>query len=97
VDDFKYWELLRESCLSGFKIFDFGQSHAGSGAYEFKRHWGATPEPIAYQYLVSNGHTLPNSSPSNPRRRPLVAAWKCLPLSVTKWLGPELIRRLPLH
>jgi hypothetical protein len=92
-----YWELMRESCLLGFRIFDFGQSHSGSGTYEYKRHWGAMPEPLAYQYLLNSDTTFPQSSPSSPRRRPLIAAWKCLPLPLTKWIGPVLIRRLPLH
>jgi FemAB-related protein (PEP-CTERM system-associated) len=97
VNDFMYWELMRESCLLGFRIFDFGQSHSGSGTYEYKRHWGAMPEPLAYQYLLNSDTTFPQSSPSSPRRRPLIAAWKCLPLPLTKWIGPVLIRRLPLH
>jgi len=28
---------------------------------------------------------------------PLVELWKSLPLTLTKWLGPPLIRWLPLH
>ena len=95
VSDFMYWELMRTACLSGHRLFDFGQSHEGSGSWEFKRLWGFVPEPIAYQYVLVRDHQAPAREPSRPD--PLVELWKALPLPVTKWLGPPLIRWLPLH
>ncbi len=96
VNDFMYWELMRDSCIAGYRIFDFGRSRQGSGSYDFKRHWGFEPEPMAYQYMLVNGSEIPNTSPSNPRFRLFIKAWKHLPLRVTKWLGPPLTRWLPL-
>lgn len=96
VNDFMYWELMRQSCLAGYRVFDFGRSREGSGSYDFKRHWGFEPRLLAYQYLLMNESTIPNISPSNSRLRPFIEAWKRLPLSVTAWLGPTLTRRLPL-
>jgi len=95
VNDFMYWELLRWSCLSGFRIFDFGQSHAGGGGYDFKRLWGFAPEPIAHQYVLLRDREPPRFEPA--RFNPLAQLWKALPLPVTTWLGPRLIRWLPLH
>jgi len=95
-----YWELLRESCLSSYRVFDFGQSHPGSGTYNFKRHWGFAPEPMAYQYMRTDDRGIPHVSPANPQNlhlRLFIEAWKRLPLSVTKWIGPALTRRLPMH
>ena len=97
VNDFMYWELLRESCLAGYRTFDFGQSHPGSGTYDFKRYWGFQPEPLAYQYMLVKGRGIPTSNFTNSRVRLLVEAWKHLPLPVTKWVGPALTRWLPLH
>lgn len=96
VNDFMYWELMRESCLAGYRVFDFGRSREGTGPYDFKRHWGFEPEPLAYQYMLINGRDIPNISPGNPRLRLFVGAWKHLPLAVTKWVGPALTRWLPL-
>jgi FemAB-related protein (PEP-CTERM system-associated) len=96
VNDFMYWELMRESGLNGYTTFDFGRSREGSGPYNFKRHWGFKPKPLSYQYVLCNHRAIPNFSPSNPRLRVFIEAWKRLPLPVTRWLGPTLTRRLPL-
>lgn len=96
VSDFMYWELMREACLAGYRVFDFGRSREGSGSYDFKRHWGFDPKPLAYQYELVNGHGIPNVSPSNPRFRLFIETWKRLPLPVTRWVGPALTRWLPV-
>jgi FemAB-related protein (PEP-CTERM system-associated) len=96
VNDFMYWELMRESCVNGYRVFDFGRSREGSGPYNFKRHWGFEPTPLAYQYVLVNGRTIPNLSPSNPRLRLFIETWKRMPTPVTKWVGPVLTRWLPL-
>lgn len=96
VNDFMYWELMRRACLDGCRVFDFGQSHPGSGTYAFKRHWGFEPAPLAYQYLPIRSRRIPKIGP-NPYLRPFVETWKHLPLFVTEQVGPLLIRRLPLH
>jgi FemAB-related protein (PEP-CTERM system-associated) len=95
VSDFMYWELMRTACLAGYRVFDFGQGHAGSGNYAFKCLWGFRPEPIAYQYVLVRDREAPQTTPS--RSDPLVEAWKHLPLPLTKWLGPSVIRWLPLY
>jgi len=86
---------MRAACRSGYRVFDFGESHEGSGGYDFKCLWGFEPEPIAYQYVLVRDREPPAREPSRPN--PLVELWKSLPLTVTKWLGPPLIRWLPLH
>ena len=97
VNDYMYWELMRESCLDGRRQFDFGQSHKGSGTYEYKRHWGFKPTPVPYQYLSGEGRRFPTGGGSSPYLRHLTHAWRLLPLSITRRAGPFLIRRLPLH
>jgi FemAB-related protein (PEP-CTERM system-associated) len=96
VNDFMYWELMREACLAGYQVFDFGRSREGTGAFHFKRHWGFEPQPLAYQYVLINGHSIPDLSPSNPRLRLFIEAWKRLPLPVARWVGPALTRWLPV-
>ncbi|HET7874567.1 MAG TPA: FemAB family XrtA/PEP-CTERM system-associated protein [Methylomirabilota bacterium] len=94
VNDFMYWELMRRVAATGYRVFDFGRSREGTGPYHFKRHWGFEPEPLPYQYILRRG-AIPNMSPSNPKMRLAIAAWRRLPLGVTKALGPRLTRYLP--
>jgi FemAB-related protein (PEP-CTERM system-associated) len=94
VNDFMYWELMCRVGTGGYRIFDFGRSREGTGPYHFKRHWGFEPEPLPYQYVLCRGG-IPNLSPSNPKLRLAIAAWKRMPLGLTKWLGPRLTRYLP--
>lgn len=95
VNDFMYWELMCHVARAGYRVFDFGRSREGTGAYNFKRHWGFEPRPLPYQYALLGGATMPNMSPSNPKMRLAVETWKRLPLSLTKRAGPLLTRFLP--
>ena len=89
------WIALAALAGAGYRVFDFGRSREGTGAYNFKRHWGFEPRPLPYQYALLDGATMPNMSPSNPKMRLAVEAWKRLPLAVTKRVGPLLTRFLP--
>jgi FemAB-related protein (PEP-CTERM system-associated) len=95
VNDFMYWELMCHAARAGCRTFDFGRSREGTGAYNFKRHWGFEPLPLPYQYVLADGGSMPNLSPSNPSMHMAVKAWKRLPLPVTKIVGPRLTRYLP--
>src|SRR5438128_2250028 len=95
VNDFMYWELMCLAAKAGMRVFDFGRSREGTGSYDFKRHWGFEPVPLPYQYVLLNGHELPDVSPSNPKLRRATDLWKRLPLYVTNRLGPMITRYLP--
>lgn len=95
VYDFMYWELMRFGWEHGYKVFDFGRSKQGTGAYDFKRHWGFEPTPLHYQYYLPNGGAIPNLNPTNPKFQPFISLWKKLPLSVANLIGPHVIKYLP--
>jgi FemAB-related protein (PEP-CTERM system-associated) len=97
VNDYLYWELMRRSCIDGYQVFDFGQSDPGSGTWDYKRYWGFEPEPMPYQYVTPKGHDALDPVGGGIGRRTFVELWKRLPLSVTRTVGPFLIRRLPLY
>jgi FemAB-related protein (PEP-CTERM system-associated) len=95
VNDFMYWELLCHAAKAGYRTFDFGRSREGTGAYNFKRHWGFEPVPLPYQYVLLDGSRMPDLSPSNPKMQYAVEAWKRMPLPLTKLVGPLVTRYLP--
>ena len=95
VNDFMYWNLLCHGAEEGYRIFDFGRSKRGTGSYDFKRHWGLEPTPLAYQYYLVRQTTVPDQNPLNPRFALPIRIWKQLPLGVTQWLGPKLVRFFP--
>lgn len=95
VNDFMYWELLCHAAQAGYRMFDFGRSREGTGAYRFKRHWGFEPVPLPYQYVLRDGTEMPNINPSNPKMHFAVEAWKRMPLALSKVIGPRVTRFLP--
>lgn len=96
ANDFMYWQVMRRAAERGCRLFDFGRSKVGTGAYDFKKNWGFAPEPLIYEFKLRAGSLLPDTSPINPRLQRYVEAWKHLPLPVTNFIGPRLIRGLGL-
>ena len=93
-NDFMYWSAMKRACVDGVTTFDFGRSAIGSGAYRFKVHWGFEPSPLHYE-IIPIGKTSPrDTSPTNPKYRLFVNAWKRMPLPIAGALGPPLARRL---
>jgi FemAB-related protein (PEP-CTERM system-associated) len=90
--DFMYWELMRYGAANGYKIFDFGRSKRGTGSFDFKRHWGFEPHPLAYLYYPMKGQPIPDTSSLNPKLQWAVRIWRNLPLKLTMALGPRIVR-----
>jgi len=94
ANDFMYWEVMRRAAARGFRLFDFGRSKTGTGAYSFKKNWGFEPAPLAYRFRLAPGASIPDINPLNPKYRMFIAAWKRLPLPVANLLGPPIVRGL---
>jgi FemAB-related protein (PEP-CTERM system-associated) len=92
INDFMYWELTRYACARGARVFDFGRSKKGTGAYDFKCHWGFEPEPLRYRVYAPDGAPVHGHTASDGHVQMLRRMWQRLPLGVTKLLGPFLIR-----
>lgn len=93
-NDFMYWEVMRRAASRGYRLFDFGRSKLGTGAYAFKQNWGFEPAPLRYRYHLASDAGIPDHNPLSPKYRLLVAAWKKLPLAVANALGPHIVRGL---
>ena len=90
-----YWEAIKFAVSQGTKQFDFGRSTPGEGTYCFKKQWGAKPVPLYWQYLLEEGHQVPELNPSNPKYSLAIKLWQQLPVQVTKFLGPSIVKNIP--
>ncbi|MCE9552279.1 MAG: FemAB family PEP-CTERM system-associated protein [Planctomycetes bacterium] len=89
-----YWHLLSRAIERGQTTFDFGRSSAESGTYRFKKQWGAEPHPAVWQYYVRQG-SIGDLRPENRKYRLMIRLWQRLPLGVSRWLGPKIVRGIP--
>ena len=44
---------------------------------------------------MRGGAELPNLSPANPKYRAAIAVWTRLPLALTNFIGPHIVRSIP--
>ncbi len=91
-NDVMYWEVMRRAGERGYRLFDFGRSKTGTGAYAFKKNWGFEPAPLHYRFRLRPGASLPDHNPLNPKYWLFIAAWKRLPVQVANLLGPPIVR-----
>jgi FemAB-related protein (PEP-CTERM system-associated) len=94
ANDFKYWELMRRACERGVRLFDYGRSKRGTGAFDFKKNWGFEPAPLAYEYRLLGRKAIPQNNPLNPKYRAFIALWRRMPRSLANALGPAIVRNL---
>lgn len=94
TNDFLYWELMRHARERGARVFDFGRSKKGTGAYDFKCHWGFEPHPLRYRAHCADSTAVAQRGANDPRLAALRWGWQRLPLPVTRLLGPFLVRRV---
>jgi FemAB-related protein (PEP-CTERM system-associated) len=90
-----YWTALEFGCAQGFRQFDFGRSTPEEGTYRFKEQWGARPHPLHWYYWLPDGRPMPQVNPRNPKYRAAIAVWQHLPLSLTRLIGPGIVKYIP--
>lgn len=90
-----YWTVLKFAIAQGYRKFDFGRSTTGSGTYKFKQQWGAIPVQLFWNYWLSSGVALPKLNPDNPKYKLAINIWKRMPVAVTNFIGPSIVKNLP--
>lgn len=90
-----YWEVLKYALLVGVRYFDFGRSSRDSGTFRFKQQWGARPVQLHWHYWLNDNSELPAINPDNPRYALAINIWKHLPLIVTRYIGPHIVKNIP--
>lgn len=93
-NDFMYWELMRQACGRGYRIFDFGRSKRGTGSFDFKKNWGFQPQPLHYEYQLYRATSIPDTNPLNPKYQLFIKAWQRVPLWLANILGPHIVKNL---
>lgn len=94
ANDFMYWEAMRRACARGYRLFDFGRSKLGTGAFDFKKNWGFTAQALPYAYRLVRAKALPEVNPLNPKYALFIRLWRRLPLPLANLLGPHIVRQL---
>jgi len=89
-----YWHLLCRSIERGQEVFDFGRSTVDSNTFRFKKQWGPQPVPAVWQYHVRSG-SIEDMRPDNARYRLMIRVWQHLPVSLTRLIGPPIVRGIP--
>jgi FemAB-related protein (PEP-CTERM system-associated) len=89
-----YWHLLKRAVERGQDIFDFGRSSKDSATMRFKMQWGASPSPSEWQFYLRRGE-MGSMQKENPRYQRMIRIWQRLPLSVTRLVGPAIVRAIP--
>jgi FemAB-related protein (PEP-CTERM system-associated) len=90
-----YWTILIGAVDRRLRYLDFGRSTPNEGTYRFKQQWGAVPHQMHWEYCLSNGRSVPDQSPKNSKFRRAIAIWQRLPVSVTRVIGPWIVRSIP--
>jgi FemAB-related protein (PEP-CTERM system-associated) len=93
-NDFMYWNLMQAAAARGARLFDFGRSKLGTGAYDFKKNWGFTAQPLPYEYRLYESTELPDNNPLNPKYQLFIKMWKKMPLKLANIIGPHIVRNL---
>jgi len=90
-----YWRIIEHAIAGGCTTLDFGRSTPNEGTYQFKQQWGAEPTPLTWEYVLTGRGALPDLTPSNPRFSAAIAIWTRLPLAMTNFVGPRIVRSIP--
>jgi FemAB-related protein (PEP-CTERM system-associated) len=93
-NDFMYWQVMERAREKGCRLFDYGRSKKGTGAYDFKTFWGFEPEQLHYEYYLVKRREMPNLSPTNPKFGKAIELWRRMPLRVTQLIGPPVAKYL---
>ncbi len=91
---YMYRHLLDRAVGRGQRVFDFGRSTRDGSTFKFKKQWGAEPHDATWQYYLRRG-PLNEMRPDNPRYQRMIRLWQKLPVRVTQYLGPQIVRGIP--
>jgi FemAB-related protein (PEP-CTERM system-associated) len=89
---FLFWKAMEDAKSRGCYEFDMGRSSRNSGPAQHKLFLGMNESPLGYQYLFSGEHKFALRTTGSHRFQLASQVWRRLPLSMTKIIGPQLVR-----
>ncbi len=89
-----YWELMKHIADAGIHIFNFGRCTPGGNTHRFKTQWGTTDEQLWWYDFSPTGALPPAESSATTRRA--TTLWSHIPLPLANFLGPRIVRLIPL-
>ena len=95
ANNLMYFELMKYALKIGLRNFDFGRSRINTGSGKFKQNMGFEPTPLHYYFFSPNQDQIPNINPSNRKFDLISKIWTKLPLPLTEFLGPKIVKRIP--
>jgi len=94
VNMLMYRHLLDRAIERKQAVFDFGRSTLDGPTFKFKKQWGAEPVPATWQYHIREG-SVGEMRPDNPRYQRIIRVWQRLPVLLTQYIGPPIVRGIP--
>ena len=88
-----YARILEEVIARKGTQFDFGRSSKDAPTYKFKKQWGAVEQQLYWYY--SDTSKAQSLTTDNVKFSLAIKAWQKLPVSLSKLLGPPIVRNLP--
>ena len=89
-----YRHLIDRAVERGQDTFDFGRSTIDGHTFKFKKQWGAMPQPAHWQIQLRVGEVSETRS-ENPKYERMIRVWQKLPIWLTQWIGPPIVRGIP--
>lgn len=90
-----YWGLMERAIEEGLGVFNFGRCTPGGGTHRFKSQWGGRDHPLPWIQVAPGGDAAATPNPEQGKYRAAIEVWSRLPVTVTRWIGPWLARRIP--
>jgi FemAB-related protein (PEP-CTERM system-associated) len=92
VNHLLYWELMRHARDVGCRALDFGSSLRDSSVLDYKLGWKPQIEPIRSYIYAAPGARAQLDPRHSGVADVIVAAWRRLPRTASRVLGPALCR-----
>jgi FemAB-related protein (PEP-CTERM system-associated) len=90
-----YWSFMERCAQLGMDRFNFGRCTPGGGTHRFKRQWGGRDEKLWWYSAPTGGRSsTPSPEDSNWSWGPGI--WRRLPVGLTRWLGPLVVKNTTL-
>jgi serine/alanine adding enzyme len=90
-----YWELIIKFAAEGMQIFHSGRIPKSDETNEYRLGWGGTKYNYFYQYYPGDVGAVEFAKKRGKKRDIVASIWKRLPVSITRFLGPLIVKQYP--